>query len=40
MYMETILNPHYSTNMIIMVIVMAIAFGYEIKLECNLVSSL
>ncbi len=40
MYMQTILNPHYSTHMIIIVMVIMIAFEYEIKLENNLISSL
>jgi len=38
--MQTILNPHYFTHMIIMVMVIIIAFEYEIKLESNLISSL
>jgi hypothetical protein len=37
---QTILNPHYFTHMIIMVMVIMIAFEYEIKLESNLISSL
>ncbi len=40
MCMQTILNPHYFTHMIIMVMVIIIAFEYEIKLESNLISSL
>jgi hypothetical protein len=38
--MQTILNPHYSTHMIIIVMVIMIAFEYEIKFENNLISSL
>ncbi len=40
MYMQTILNPHCSTHMIIMAMVIMIAFEYEIKLESNFISSL